>query len=191
MTLLRRRSQDFAPSMAAAALAAGLLAVTASGSGAEQRLSKDVGPVSGACDRFEKGSQSWSSCVGVAKAGMPENELFYAGYWLAKSGKYEEALGYLELASKRDERVETYIGYATRKMGNVEAALPHYARALDLNPNYVVARAYLGEAYLSQGDKSRAKAELQEIGARCGVTCVEYRDLESQITAFEAGVVKG
>ncbi len=99
---------------------------------------------------------------------MPENELFYAGYWLAKSGKYEEALAYLALANASDERVQTYIGYATRKLGKVDAALPHYAKALEINPNYTVARAYLGEAYLSRGDAARAKVELQEIASRCG-----------------------
>lgn len=185
MTLLRIRS------LAVLSLGAAGLVAFAAGGQAEQRLSKDVGPVNSACDSLEKGSGAWASCVGVARAGMPENELFYAGYWLAKSGKYEEALGYLALASKADERVETYIGYATRKLGNVDAALPHYARALEINPNYTVARAYLAEAHLSRGNADLAKAELREIGARCGATCAEYQDLERQITAFERGAARG
>lgn len=147
---------------------------------------KDIGP-SGACDVHDKSSAAWSTCVGVAKAGMPSVELFYAGYWLARTGRYEEALGYLSLADKSDERVLTYIGFATRKLGNVDAALPYYAAALKKNPNFSVARAYLGEAWLSKGEPAKAKRELAEIGRRCGETCAEYADLAGHIASFEAG----
>ncbi len=102
---------------------------------------------------------------------MPDNELFYAGYWLAKSGQYEQALGYLTKAQQKDERILTYMGYATRKLGDVEAALPLYMKALSLNPNYSVARAYMGEAFLTKGQPDKAKAELAEIAQRCGTTC--------------------
>ncbi len=94
---------------------------------------------------------------------MSDDELFYAGYWLAKNGRYADALTYLNLARTKDARVLTYIGFATRKQGDVEAALPLYAAALAKDPNFVVARAYLGEAYLTKNEPARAKAELAEI----------------------------
>jgi tetratricopeptide (TPR) repeat protein len=122
---------------------------------------------------------------------MPDAELFYAGYWLAKTGHYAEALAYLELTRRKDERVLTYIGFATRKLGDVEAALPLYTRALEINPDYVVARAYLGDAYLTKGEPAKAKAELLEIERRCGKTCAPYADLASHIASYEAGAVKG
>jgi len=146
---------------------------------------KDVGPA-GACDVHAKGGTAWSACVGAAKAGMPDAELFYAGYWLARSGRYAEALGYLTLADKKDERVLTYIGFATRKLGDVDGALPFYGAALEKNPNYSVARAYLGEAWLSKGEPAKARAELAEIERRCGKTCAEYADLAGHIAAFQA-----
>lgn len=147
--------------------------------------SKDVGPESIGCDRFEKASARWSGCVGNARAEMPSNEAFYAGYWLAKSGRYEEALHYLNEASASDERVLTYIGFATRKLGNVDGALSFYARALSLNPDYAVARAYLGDAYLTKGEPVKAKNELAEIGRRCGTSCAEYAELAAHIADFE------
>ena len=91
---------------------------------------------------------------------MSDDELFYAGYWLAKNGRYADALTYLNLARTKDARVLTYIGFATRKQGDVDAALPLYAAALAKDPNFVVARAYLGEAYLTKNEPARAKAEL-------------------------------
>lgn len=159
------------------------LAATAAAAG-PVTLSKDPGPVS-ACDRFAKESVAWSSCIGQAKAGTASADLFYAGYWLARTGKYQEALGYLALADQTDPRVVTYIGFATRKLGDVDAALPHYERALRLNPNYSVARAYMGEAFLQRNEPARAKAELAEIATRCGTGCAEYLDLAAHIATFE------
>jgi tetratricopeptide (TPR) repeat protein len=148
-------------------------------------FSKDTGPSSAGCDRFEKASAAWSGCVGQAKAAMPSNEAFYAGYWLAKAGHYEDALTYLKQASAQDERVLTYIGYATRKLGDVDGALPFYGKALALNPNYAVARAYLGDAYLTKGEPAKAKDQLTEIERRCGQSCAEYADLAHHIDAYE------
>ena len=153
---------------------------------AEQRIAKDVGPALAACDGHAKGSASWTACVGQAQAGMPAQELFYAGYWLAKTGRYAEALGYLTLADQKDERVLTYIGFATRKLGDVDGALPHYRKALEINPAYSVARAYMGEAFLTKGEPAKAAAELSEIAARCGTACPEYQDLAGHIAAYEA-----
>lgn len=147
-------------------------------------LSKDQGPTS-ACDTFEKASVAWNACVSQAKAGTSSADLFYAGYWLARTGQYHEALGYLSLADPNDPRVVTYIGFATRKLGDVDKALPYYQRALELNPNFSVARAYMGEAYLQKNEPAKAKAELAQIATRCGTGCAEYLDLASHIDAFE------
>jgi tetratricopeptide (TPR) repeat protein len=122
---------------------------------------------------------------------MADEELFYAGYWLAKNGQYEKALGYLTLAQKKDERVLTYIGFATRKLGHVDEALPMYERALALNPDYAVARAYLGEAFLTKGQPEQARVQLSEIERRCGATCAPYVDLKGHIQDFEARASKG
>lgn len=166
-----------------AAVLAASLAMNASAEG--QAFSKDVGPANAGCDAQSKGSAAWQACVGAARASMSDDELFYAGYWLAKNGRYADALTYLNLARTKDARVLTYIGFATRKQGDVDAALPLYAAALAKDPNFVVARAYLGEAYLTKNEPARAKAELAEIAARCGTRCPAYVDLDRHIAAYE------
>ncbi len=166
-----------------AAVLAISLAMNASAEG--EAFSKDVGPARPGCDAQAKGSAGWQACVGAARASMSDDELFYAGYWLAKNGRYADALTYLNLARTKDARVLTYIGFATRKQGNVDAALPLYAAALAQDPNFVVARAYLGEAYLTRNEPARAKAELAEIAHRCGTTCPAYVDLDRHIAAYE------
>ena len=174
--------------------AAGIAVLAAAGwcatAGAESLASKDTGPASVKCDGFDKGTPAWSACAVAATAAMPDTELFYAGYWLAKNGKYKEALSYLGRATKKDERILTYMGFATRKLGDVDAAMPLYAAALALNPDYSVARAYRGEAYLTKGLSEKARAELAEIERRCGTTCAEYADLAGHIRAFEAAALR-
>lgn len=119
---------------------------------------------------------------------LSDDDLFYAGYWLARKGDYQTALHYLnQAANKDDPRFLTYIGFATRKLGDWHTAKTYYDRALAVDANYTIARAYLGEAYLQQGDKAAALRELDEIATRCGVTCDEYKELAEALAKHTAG----
>ena len=92
---------------------------------------------------------------------------------------------------QNDPRVLNETGYATRKLGDVVAALGFYQRALAANPDYVFARAYMGEALLMQGDLTAANDQLREIGQRCGTSCTAYSHLAEHIAKFEAGTKHG
>lgn len=114
------------------------------------------------------------------------DEIYNSGYWLAKSGKYEQAITVLKTAdNQHDPRILNYLGFANRKLGKVDEALGYYAKALAADPNYTVARAYLGEAYLQKGDAPKAKEQLVEIEKRCGKACAEFAELEGHIKSFE------
>lgn len=116
------------------------------------------------------------------KASLTDDELFYAGYWLARDGHYGDAISFLsEARNANDARILTYLGFANRKLGNVDTAMDFYARALAADPNYTIARAYLGEAYLGLGRKADAVAQLGEIATRCGTGCEEYVELATAI----------
>jgi tetratricopeptide (TPR) repeat protein len=118
---------------------------------------------------------------------LGDNDLYYAGYWLARAGKYEQALTYLNQAKNpEDPRFLTYIGFATRKLGDHDKAMGYYDRALAIDANFVIARAYLGEAFLDKGELSKAVDQLGEIERRCGTSCIEYQELQVQIDAFKA-----
>ncbi len=165
------------------AAALSLLVLLAASAAPGLPQAKDVGPSSAACDRVEKGSAAWRACIGEVSA-LSDAELFYAGYWLAKQASYAEALQYLTRAKNPDERILTYIGFATRKLGNVDAAFAFYDRALALNPDYSVARAYLGDAFLAKGDLAHADEQLGEIAKRCGTACAEYAELAEHIARY-------
>lgn len=137
------------------------------------------------CDKLKKGSKEWKKCVGQVREDMSDDELYYAGYWLTRTGDHKTALTYLERARDKDARILTYIGFATRKLGDRDAAMGYYARALAMNPDYTVARAYLGEALLDMGRTADAKAQLDEIARRCGTSCAEHQELAAAITKAE------
>lgn len=118
---------------------------------------------------------------------LSDDELYYKGYWLAKAGQYSEALDQLRLVKNQyDPRVLNYIGFATRKLGNVDEALGYYYKALAINPNFTLARSYLGEALLQKGDLANAQAQLAEIEKRCGRTCKEFTELTRHIETFKS-----
>lgn len=142
-------------------------------------------PAPSSCDKFKKGSKEWKKCVGETGNAMSDDELYYAGYWLTRTGDHKAALAYLERARNKDARILTYIGFTTRKLGDRDAAMDYYARALEMNPNYTVARAYLGEALIDMGRTADAKAELVEIARRCGTSCPEHQELAGYIAKAE------
>lgn len=119
--------------------------------------------------------------------GVSDDELVNGAYWLAHAGKYAEALTVLaSVADKDNPRALNAQGFATRKLGNVDGALPFYTRALALAPDYVQAREYLGEAFLAKGDLANAQAQLGEIERRAGSASVSFANLKREITAYEA-----
>lgn len=121
------------------------------------------------------------------KHGRSDDEIINGAYWLAHTGRYAESLALLGTVADTDNpRALNAKGFATRKLGDVDGALPYYARALALKPDYVQAREYLGEAFLAKGDVTRAAEQLGEIERTCGTQCVSFTRLKSQISAFEA-----
>jgi len=79
------------------------------------------------------------------------------------------------------------IGYAQRKLGDLDAAFASYRKALGLNPAHKGAHEYIGEAYLTAGDLDSAERHLGELKRICSpVPCGEIRRLHDEIEAYKA-----
>jgi Tetratricopeptide repeat len=131
-----------------------------------------------ACATGEIWSKNAGTCAPTTAASVTDEDLRVEGVWLAKHGRYAEALETLKLVKQQnDPKVLNYIGYSTRKLGRVEEGIRYYLAALKLDPNYHVVREYLGEGYLQQGKPELAKEQLSELEKRCGKGCIEYRTL--------------
>ncbi len=165
-------------SFAVAALFALAVPAFAAGSGG----SGDSSATDHNCKKGEVWNKTKKKCVAAQSGALPDEDLYQQGRYLAKAGQYDWALTVLGAIQNQDDpRVLNYIGYSNRKAGRVELGISYYRKALAINPNFVLAREYLGEGYIAAGRADLAKVELAEIGQRCGVTCEEYKDLSAAL----------
>ena len=67
----------------------------------------------------------------------------------------------------------------------IETGIAYYHQALAIDPDYVLAREYLGEGYAAAGNVELAREQLQEIGTRCGTNCEEYLELAEVIASAQ------
>ena len=126
-------------------------------------------------------------CVKVELGILPDEDLYQQGRLLAKAGQYDWALQVLAaIENQNDPRVLNYTGYSNRKAGRLEIGITYYRKALAIDPNFVLAREYLGEGYIAAGRIDLAKLELNEIKTRASTGSEEYQDLSK---AIATGVV--
>lgn len=126
----------------------------------------------------KKGRRPYKVCSRVKADLLPDSELYQQGRLLAKQGEYEWAITVLSsVKDQNDPAVLNYLGYSNRKAGRLDIAITYYAKALAIDPNYVLAREYLGEGYVAAGRLDLAQIQLDEIGTRAGKDSEEYIDL--------------
>ncbi|GAB4231570.1 MAG: tetratricopeptide repeat protein [Methyloligellaceae bacterium] len=160
----------------ASLLAAGLLLLPVS---AHAAGGGSPAPVS--CPKGKVYSESKKKCVKIHSNLLKDEERYKQGWALAKHGYYEKAIEVLKTADQNDPRVLNYLGYSYRKSGDLKTGIRYYKAALAIDPNFVLAREYLGEGYVKAGRLDLAKLELEQIKKICGTTCEEYVELAQVI----------
>jgi hypothetical protein len=113
---------------------------------------------------------------------------FAAGKRAIRAGDWETAIKVLTNAGLRDDRnadIQNYLGCAYRRLRQFDPAVRHYRRALALNPRHRSAHEHLGESYLVQGDRAKAKEHLRALEQICLVPCWEYDDLKRAIANYD------
>lgn len=107
-----------------------------------------------------------------------DDKLYEAAREFAYAGQHENALRALRAAyNQEDPRILNYMGYNTRKLGNMQLGMTYYKRALQKDENYILARSYMGQALIEQGDVEGARVQLVEIRDRGGEDTWAYRAL--------------
>ena len=124
------------------------------------------------------------ACVRLVAGLLDDQDLYEQGRDLAKNGRYEEALVVLAaIVNQNDPKVLNYTGYSHRKAGRLETGVAFYQKALAINPDFILAREYLGEGYVAAGRIDLAMVQLDEIKKRAGVDSAEYELLLKAIEA--------
>ena len=112
---------------------------------------------------------------------------FAAGKRAIVAGDWNGAIKVLTAAGLRDDRnadIQNYLGYAYRRLRQLDEAMRHYQQALNLNPRHRSAHEHLGEAYLVQGDLAKAREQLVALERICLIPCQEYDDLKRAMVAY-------
>jgi tetratricopeptide (TPR) repeat protein len=109
------------------------------------------------------------TCTDPKSGALDNDTLYRAVRELAWAGRPDDALHVLSAMTEGDtDRVLTYKGFAHRKADRLEEGLAWYDAALTANPDNLLARSYLGQAYVLMGEIALAQAQLDQIRARGG-----------------------
>jgi thioredoxin-like negative regulator of GroEL len=141
------------------ALPTGLMAAGSSDSSA---------PATPKCEDGQVYDQATKTCVDAKDSRLDDDDRYETVRALAHAGRHSDAQRVLAAMKQDDDRTLTYLGFTTRRMGDMAGGMALYARALDVNPDNLLARSYMGQALVEQGRVADALSQLREIRARGG-----------------------
>jgi tetratricopeptide (TPR) repeat protein len=128
----------------------------------------ETAPTKPKCKTGEVYDKELKSCV-VAREGALDTQGFYENVReLAYAGRYTEAQSVLAFMPQDDDRTLTYMGFTNRKLGEMDTAMSFYAQALAVNPSNSLARSYMGQGLVEQGQMKQAMAQLRAIRSHGG-----------------------
>lgn len=159
-----------------------MLALSAPALAAGDGGSDDASPAPKGCKKGEVWDKAKKKCVKTQSGVLPDEDLYQQGRALAIEGRYDWAIEVLaSVRNQQDPRVLNYTGYSYRKSGRLDLGISYYRKALAIDPDFNLAREYLGEGYIAAGRKDLALLELAAIEKSCGKSCEEYQDLSEAI----------
>lgn len=169
-----------------AAAALSLLPFAAFAAGSDDTEPPPATQTSTECVKGQVWDEATKSCVDAKSGQLDDDTRFRAVRELAWAGRPEDALIVLSAMTEgKTDRVLTYIGFASRKAGRMDEGLAAYDEALAVNPDNILCRSYLGQAYVELGQIELAQVQLDEIRARGGDGLWAETALESAIRTGE------
>ena len=139
------------------------------------------------CKKGQVYDKNTKKCYKVESHNFTDDELYLAAREMAYVGQYHNALHVLDAAeNQNDPRILNYRGFTNRKLGNHEKAMEYYQAALKINPDYILARSYMGQGLLAYGDKEGALVQLAEIRERGGRNTWSYTSLQMALRGVQS-----
>jgi Flp pilus assembly protein TadD len=139
-----------------------------------------------------RATEAWPICTSMGSLGENADwaELdpdFAAGVKALAGSDWNGAIKALAAAALRDTRnadIQNYLGYAYRRLRQLDAAFTHYQLAVTLNPRQRSAHEHLGEAYLAVGNLAKAEEHLAALERICLIPCEQYDSLRKAIETY-------
>jgi len=130
-----------------------------------------------------------SANLGASDDSASDDPGFEEGRAAIEAQNWAKAIEILEKTAEAfpdSADTQNFLGYAYRKSGDLDIALRHYQRALEIDPVHKHAHEYLGEAYLMKDDLAGAQQHLAELAKICTpIPCEEYRELKRAVDEFK------
>ena len=187
MSAFLSRASFVVPAMVAVAMAVGapvgFTASEALAAGSSSKPTKDATK----CKRGQVYSKRQKKCVDDESASLTNEDRYETGRSLALIGRFEDAILVLETADRSDPRVLNYLGYSSRNAGRMEEGMAYYEAALEIDPRFALARSYMGQALLQQGDRDGAEEQLALVGEISGEDSAEYAQLRDALQGKAGG----
>ncbi|KUP91760.1 tetratricopeptide repeat protein [Tritonibacter horizontis] len=113
--------------------------------------------------------QETQKCVKPEESSMNGQQLLETARELAYLERFDDAQAVLAAhPDQTDSRVLTYWGFTNRKLGRTDLANDYYEQAIAQNPDNILARSYMAQGFVANGEYAQALAEWKEIKARGG-----------------------
>lgn len=118
-----------------------------------------------------------------------DNPDFAQGRRSVEARDWKSAIKWLGSADKRTPNnadIHNLLGFAYRNSGQVDQALKHYQRALQIDSRHRGAHEYIGEAYLMMNNVAKAEEHLAALKRVCSSVCEEREDLSRKIAQYRS-----
>ena len=113
--------------------------------------------------------ETTQKCVKPEQSSMNGGQLLETARELAYLERFEDAQAVLAAhPDQTDSLVLTYWGFTNRKLGRTDLANDFYAQAIAQNPDNILARSYMAQGFVANGEYAQALAQWKEIQARGG-----------------------
>ncbi|MDA8585097.1 tetratricopeptide repeat protein [Rhodobacteraceae bacterium] len=134
------------------------------------------------CEEGQIFDDKTKTCVDADEQSFNDDDRYKAVRELAYAGEFDRALQVIATADNiKDPRFLNYRGFIHRKTGNISAAMAYYTAALKVDPDYILARSYMGMGLVSMGHRGAAKVQLEAIALRGGADTWAYRALSDAL----------
>ncbi|MCP5074349.1 MAG: tetratricopeptide repeat protein [Rhodobacteraceae bacterium] len=134
------------------------------------------------CEDGKVWDENKEECIEAEQSMFDDDFLYKNAREFAYAGQYDNAIKLLRLAQNpQDPRILNYLGFANRKAGRTELGMKYYRQALAIDPDYNLARSYMGQALVLDGDIDGAWVQLAEIANRGGKDSWPYLALKQSI----------
>ena len=120
-------------------------------------------PPASDCKGAQVFDEKSGKCVDAKESSLDRDQLYATVRQLAWAGRYHDAQNVLDAMDPQDPGRLTYMGFTHRKLGNNGLAMMFYREAIDRDPANIMARSYMGQGLVEQGQVTKAIAQLQAI----------------------------